>query len=358
MNYLGLDVHSKATVWCLLGEGGEIKERGKIATTAVELEALVKRLSQDEPLRVGQEVGKLSHFVHDVLSSTGVELLSFNAHHLKMIASSRKKTDRRDAYWIAKVLQSGIMPHPVYITTGPVRQLRTMLSTRAALVSERTRWLVRAKTALLSAGVKAMPTQGSQRWVELALRSSDGLDEALAQRLELCQSMQQQLSVELKRLDTSLHQVAQSTEAVRRLQTIPAVGERVALTVYAWIGDVTRFATARALCAYAGLVPSVHQSGEAQRHGGITREGSKQLRAILVQAGHVLLWRCQSHEAAPLKALAERVHTARGRRKVAVVAAARFILRTAYYVLRDAANYDPTRLTRQLTEPPAQPATA
>ena len=126
---------------------------------------------------------------------------------------------------------------------------------------------------------------------------------------------------------------------MQRLLTTPAVGERVALMVYAWVGDARRFRNARELGSYAGLVPSVRQSGEKQTLGGITKMGSPQLRSVLVQAGHVLLWRCQSEESAPLKAIAERVQTARARRKIAVIAAARHILRIAYYVMRDGITY-------------------
>ena len=77
-----------------------------------------------------------------------------------------------------------------------------------------------------------------------------------------------------------------------------------------------------------------------------------------MQTGHVLLWRCQSAEAAPLKASAERVHTARARRKIAVVAAAHHILRIAYYVLRDGTQYDPKRIrsTATATEEVPTPA--
>jgi len=66
----------------------------------------------------------------------------------------------------------------------------------------------------------------------------------------------------------------------------------------------------------------------------------------------VLLWRCRSAEAAPLRAIAMRVHTARKHRKIAVVAAARHVLRIAYYVLRDETVYDPARLAA------AEPAAA
>jgi hypothetical protein len=53
---------------------------------------------------VGEEVGRLCHFVNDTVTAAGVKILSFNAQHLRMIASSRRKTDHRDAYWIAKAL--------------------------------------------------------------------------------------------------------------------------------------------------------------------------------------------------------------------------------------------------------------
>jgi hypothetical protein len=65
---------------------------------------------------------------------------------------------------------------------------------------------------------------------------------------------------------------------------------------------------------------------------------------MLVQSGHVLLFRCRSEHAAPLKKIGERIHTARARRKIAVVASARHILRIAYYVLRDGTEYDPKLL--------------
>jgi hypothetical protein len=40
-----------------------------------------------------------------------------------MISASRKKTDRRDAYWIARALQTGLHPHPVYLPMGEIREL-------------------------------------------------------------------------------------------------------------------------------------------------------------------------------------------------------------------------------------------
>jgi transposase len=150
--------------------------------------------------------------------------------------------------------------------------------------------------------------------------------------------------VRLRQAEAELRERTQTIEAIGRLQTIPGIGVLTATTVYAWVGDVRRFPDAKALAAYAGLVPSVRQSGQTQRLGSITKTGSKALRSTLVQAAHVLMHRCRGSEARPLQAIAARVHTSRGRRKIATVALARHLLRIAYYILRDGTAYDPKRL--------------
>lgn len=351
MRYLGMDVHSAATVFCLLDAAGAVVERGSVATTVPELSALAKRLSFDEELLAGQEVGTMCHFVHDVLTEAGVRLLSFNAAQLRMIAASRKKTDKRDAFWIAKALQTGMTPHPVHVPTAEVRRLRSLLHQRDELVRERKRWLLRARSYLRGAGVSVR--KGASKITKLlgdAVARPDGLATTTADALDLCARQQQQLGVELTRIEAVLLQEAKSNDAIQRLKTIPAVGDWVALTLYANVGDIKRFQSARLLASYAGLVPSVHQSGATLRNGPITKAGSGPLRAMLVQAGHVLLWKCHSDEAKPLRELAARVHTARARRKIAVVAAARHILRIAFYVLRDGTVYDPARIHVEITK--------
>ena len=191
VKYLGIDVHVKTSVWCLLDEASQIVGRGKVATTVLDLNTLLKRLTEADDLLAGQEgkAGKLSYFVHDVCTAARVKLLSFNAYQLRMIASSRKKTDTRDSYWLAKALQTGMTPHPVYIPTGTVRLLRSLLSQRQALLVERRRWLARARAHLQGAGYKTKITRSVTRLLETAVSNPDGLDEYLAQALELCKPL-------------------------------------------------------------------------------------------------------------------------------------------------------------------------
>jgi len=357
MKYLGMDVHGKATVFCLLNAEGEVVDRGSLPTTAPDLTKLIQRLSSIDTLLCGQEVGTMTYFVHDVVTSAGAKILSFNAQHLRMIAASRKKTDRRDAYWIAKSLQTGLMPHAVHIPTTEVRRLRSLLAQRRSLAAERKRWLLRARSHLRAIGTPIAKGAGKiTRKLEQLLACPDGLDADRADALELRARQEQQLRAELRKLEKTLYGEARRIDAVRRLRTSPAVGPWVGLALYAWVGDIRRFRNARLLSAYAGLVPSVHQSCESTRLGSITKEGSSTLRSVLVQAGHVLLFRCGSDDARPLRELPQRVQTARVRRKIAIVAAARFIVRTAFYILRDGTTYDPQRLRTYVQEEKAKVA--
>ena len=356
MRYLGLDVHSKATVACLLDATGQRIASSSFPTSADDLDRLVRGYAADDELLVGQEVGTLCHFVHDVVTAAGVRILSFNAYHLRMIASSRKKTDRRDAWWIAKALQTGMTPPPVHVPSGQVRRLRSVLALRDAVVAERKRWLLRARSYLRAGGcLLPKASRSVARLREKAVGQPDGLDLHLSEALDLCARQEAALQVELDAINATLATEGKEIDAIRRLKTIPAVGDLVAARIYAAVGDISRFPNARALASYAGLVPCVHQSGDVLRTGRITRMGAAGLRGVLIQAGHVLLFRCDPVKAGPLREIALRVQTTRGRRKIAVVAAARHILRIAYYVLRDGSTYDP-HLLRSPTA--AKPATA
>jgi transposase len=71
---------------------------------------------------------------------------------------------------------------------------------------------------------------------------------------------------------------------VKILMALPGVGKLTAMTVLAEIGDITRFPTARKLCAWAGLTPTVHNSDRKVRHGHITKQGSVWVRWILAEA--------------------------------------------------------------------------
>ena len=100
-------------------------------------------------------------------------------------------------------------------------------------------------------------------------------------------------------------------------------------TSAAEVGDITRFPSARHLCAWAGLTPTVRSSDGRARLGHITGQGSPALRWALVEAAQH-----SARGGGPLRQAYERISKRRGK-SVAKVAVARKILTLCYYGLRD-----------------------
>ena len=345
MRYLGMDVHAKSTVWCLVDQQGEVRREGKVATTAAALTALVQELGRDEELLAGQEVGTLTYLVYDALTAAGTRILSFNAHQLRMIAASRKKTDRRDAYWIAKALQSGMYP-----ASGLRPDRGDPGTARAAQPAARPARGLPA-VALSGAGLSArrgLSRGGGDRRVAGGPRARERTDGGVPGRRPLSAAggdtaggtpARGRGAGEPGRVDrrrAAAHDDPRHRRACRD-RDLRLGGRREALPD----GEE------------AGGLRGVGPDGAAERDRGPRgrhhEAGGPGVAAGLVQASHVLLARCRRAEAAPLQTIGLRIRGSRGRRKIAVVALARHLLRIAYYILRDGTTYDAVRL-RTMTD--------
>lgn len=238
MKYLGIDVHSDASVWCLLDEAGTQLGTGRTKTSSLALCELATELGKDGDLVVGQEVGTQVYLVHDAISSAGVPVLSFNVAHLRIIAASRKKTDRRDAYWIAKSLQTG-MTLTRCTPGGEIRELRRLLARRSLLKRDLKRWQVRARALLRAHGhrVRAGGHYINKLVAEL-LERVEGLDTDVVESLGTCERFIDMLCEEVAHVDAMLAARTEKNDVITRLQTIPGIGPVASATIYATVGEI------------------------------------------------------------------------------------------------------------------------
>jgi transposase len=129
--------------------------------------------------------------------------------------------------------------------------------------------------------------------------------------------------------------VGAATEAVRRLATIPGIGERTAQVIVAEIGtDMSRFGNAGNLASWAGMCPGNDVSAGVRRTGKTTK-GSRWLRTVLVQAA----WAASHTKATPLSA-AYKSWAKRLSRKKALVALGHKILRLVHALLKGGKDYE------------------
>jgi transposase len=353
----GLDVHKRSVVACRIvpGPGDEpVKEIRSFGTLTRDLLALADWLDEAGVTHVAMEsTGSYWKPIYNLLEDR-FELLLANAAHLKAVPG--RKTDVRDAEWIADLLRHGLL-RPSFIPGRPERELRELTRYRTSLVHERTSELHRIGKVLEGANVKlssvvatldgrsgrAMLRALAAGQTEPAAVASladrrlraprETLEAALAGRVGAHQRFI--LGAMLRHLDELEQLIADvSAEIEARLRpfdpqielltTIPGVSRRTAEVVLAEMGaDMSRFGSARQLASWAGLCPGNYESA-GKRHGGKTRKGSPWLRSALVTSA-TAAGRTKSYLGAQLRRLAAR----RGlkRAKVAVAHSLLLIIR-------------------------------
>lgn len=145
----------------------------------------------------------------------------------------------------------------------------------------------------------------------------------------------EQIEEQLLRLERKLDALGRADERITRLQTIPCVGPRTAEMLVAVLDDPHRFRSSKHVGSYVGLTPRQYQSGQMDRSGGISKQGHRQLRRMLVEVSWLAL-RYNSM----LRQVYERIcHGSSSRRKIAIVAVARKLLVIAWALLRDGTRW-------------------
>jgi transposase len=247
---------------------------------------------------------------------------------VKLIAAARVKTDKVDVLSLAKLLRADMLPE-VWVPPTHVRDLRALLSHRRRLVSLQTTAKNRLQSVLHRLNLSAPEGDvfaHKQRswWEQLNLSSTERLrvDHDIA-TLDHIGSQIAAVDAELRHLSTS----KAWAEQVPYLIQLPGIAVLSAMTILSAIGDVTRFPAAKKLVGYAGLGAGVHDSGKTHRDKGITKQGRRDLRYVLVEAARTAV---QSHPY--WKREFARLTKRLGEHK-AVVAIARKLLIVVWHVL-------------------------
>lgn len=261
---------------------------------------------------------------------------------LRLIAESRRKTDKIDAKLLAELLRVDGLPAPVHVPGRATRSLRQLLAARRQLVRTRTalinalRGLLRQEGVNLPAG-KLTSLAGGRRLVD-----DPSLGECQKMIVESFFELLKGLTCLLGRYDKQLSQRARPDPRVARLQTISKVGRIGSLTYVAAIDEAGRFSSSPKLIGRTGLAPSVRSSGERTVYGRITRQGRSELRAVWVEIAQ-LVAADTSRDTAALRKWFARAAWRRGKKR-AIVALARKLLAIAYRLLRNETIYDPARV--------------
>ena len=281
-------------------------------------------------VRVGVEACGSTEWFEQMLAEMGHQLWLGDAARIRAMCVRQQKTNQRDADHILQLLQSGLFPR-LWVPTPAERDLRQLLADRHHRVRMRTLVKNQLQAIALNHGVQ----KKRKLWTKegRAVLESLPLMAFATQRREQLLAKLDRRDEEIGELDRQVQQQAEQRSDARQLMMHPGVGPNTALAFVLTLGEVGRFRRARQVASYVGLIPREHSSGNKQRLGHISKQGSAFMRFLLVEAGQ-----SAAKGDAELRRFYRRLLVRVGRSKAKVAVARKLAVRL-YWMLRNDWNY-------------------
>ena len=324
--YLGIDTHKRYSQVAVVDGDGNLQEESRLPNDR--LEELAKQYTGAEAA-----IEASGHYrpIYEMLDEH-LDVTLDNPSKNRIIADAAVKTDRVDAKRLALMLRANMLAES-YVPPDEIRELRDLVRTRKSLVEERTAEKNRVRAVLTRTNntydSELFGPTGREFLAELSLSDTDRT--IIEAHLSVIDEYDQQI----ERLEEKIERRVLESPAAQRLLTIPGVGQYTAAVIVAEVGEIERFDEDKQLVSYAGLDPVVHQSGDKEVRGSISKEGSAPLRWALVQCASIAV-RCDEYLGNFYTRLKQRKN-----HQIAIVATARKMLVSIFHMFTRKESYDP-----------------
>src|SRR5438445_4257086 len=220
---------------------------------------------------------------YEALERHGIKVKLANPLKTRAIAEEMVKTDKVDEHTLAHLLRTDLVAK-CYIAPRDTRDKRTILRHRTCLVHDRTNVMNRIHSLLDKHDLKPpfhdiFGINGIRYLKSLTLPWIDNLV------LQQCTRQVQYLNDEISQINDTIADEASKSQYVGILMSMTGIDYFTALVISSEIVDIKRFATPRKLVSWAGLCPTIHQSGDSLYHGKI-KHGNKKVQWIMIQAAN------------------------------------------------------------------------
>jgi transposase len=334
MHFIGVDLHKNSITVCVMNEERTILARKTLYCSQPEL--ILEFFRQWRPFKVVVEATAGYFWFVELIEPLAERVVLANPSKLRVIAESTKKTDRLDAQTLAEFLARDMIPE-AHRPPLRQRQHRELVRHRQYIRGRMTS--VRCKIRHILSNHNAdrkdlFADQCGPAYLK-QVKLSDAERFVIKQLWSEYDYHCARLTALMKKIKSFIRKAPKpEAEARKIIKTAPGVGMVTAEVVISELGDVNRFRNAKTVCAYAGMVPRVRQTGgKKSKDLQITKEGSGLLRWALVEAA----WRVVN-QSPRWEAVFSRLKKRCGHKR-AIVAVARKLLCVLYAMLKTSTPY-------------------
>jgi len=336
MNYIGIDLHKRIIVVCVMNDKREVVNRKRFSND--QLEEMKKYFRSQTPFEAVFEATAAYDWFYALLEPLAERLVLAHPKKLRIIAESTHKSDKVDAQLLAMFLALDMIPK-AHCPSPFIKGYRELVRLRCKIQSRITSVKNRIRNILSKSNLdrnRLFTIEGKSWLKKVKLNEADRFHiERLLEEFKLFETQKDKTEKKIRvYVKKASHRVK---EALQLVQTIPGVGVITADVVVSELGEIERFSSEKDVCSYAGLVPGRRQSADREKNLPITKEGSKWLRWILVEAA----WRAVQHSR-KWKCSYERLYDRTKNAKKAIVAVARKLLCVMFSLMRQGCKYSVT----------------
>ena len=342
--YVGLDVHKRYCYYAMVDGRGTVVKRDRFRTTGEELEKFASALPEEGQVAI--EASASGSFVYEQLDEQGIAVHLAHPTMVRPFAKQHVKTDKVDAIVLAQLLRMYYLPES-YVPCEAMRDLRTLVRHRTGLVRIRTSLKNRMHALLTMEGVQPPAVSDLFGKKGRAFLEKVKIREPRRVALDNYLKVLDVLTERISGIEEILEEKAELTEEVRWLRSIPGIGPHNAVLILSELGEVARFSRPQGLVCYAGLAPKVAQSGDQVRYGHINRQSNGFLRWALIQSAWSAV---QSSTPNRFQRIYQKLKARRGT-KIAIVATARHLAESVYWVLTKQEAYKEAKARRASSFP-------
>ena len=323
-----MDIHKQFTFAVVKDEQGNEIAKEKFDNSRENFSKFLEIYPTDKT-KIVMESTCVWEYIYEILEAMKYDVKLANPVRTRAIAEARIKTDRVDASTLADLLRANLVAES-YIPPKEIRVLREITRERRTFVKQTTQIKNKIHAILIKRGV-SLPSITLCGSTMLWLKDKFDNEDIIHHYANILEYHNEELTF----INNKIKKIADEDKNAKLLMTIPGIAELRAVDILAEIGEIKRFPSANKLCSYAGLVPSIKQSGNTLRFGRLIKQSSKSLKGTLIETGWSIVRKRESNH---LQEFYKKLAKKKGKQK-AICATARKLCCVIHAILRNQTEF-------------------